>query len=147
MLSEWLDETNVKIINRVTDWQQAVAISLQPMFDNNIVELRYLPAILSNCQQFGPYFVLGEGIAMPHARPEQGVLKKGLSLLIIRQGVAFNSPENDPVYLVFSLAATDGHSHIAMIAALSALFSQDQDITRLKQVATIDQALSIIGQY
>ncbi|HGT3163232.1 TPA: PTS sugar transporter subunit IIA, partial [Klebsiella pneumoniae] len=91
----------------------------------------YIEAILQSHKELGPYYVLAPGLAMPHARPEQGVLRNGLSLLHIKEGVSFGSEENDPVYVVIMLCARSGNEHITMIGELAEIFSDQQKLHRL----------------
>ncbi|WP_158784579.1 PTS sugar transporter subunit IIA [Pantoea sp. BAV 3049] len=147
MLTDWINETNLNMRTYVEDWQQAVSLALQPMVEAGDVEPRYLQAIYDMHREIGPYYVLGEGIAMPHARPEEGVIKTALSLLIISEGVSFNSPDNDPVYVVFALAAVDSHSHIEMIASLSQLFCEEETVVKLRNARTKQDVLAILGQF
>jgi PTS system ascorbate-specific IIA component len=89
--------------------------------------------------------VLAPGIAMPHARPEEGAHALGLSLLNLPHGVKFNSEDNDPVYTVVMLAAPDKHSHIELISELAELFSNEeamQKIHQAKDIKTIQEILS-----
>ncbi|WP_258319374.1 PTS sugar transporter subunit IIA, partial [Klebsiella pneumoniae] len=91
----------------------------------------HIEAILQSHKELGPYYVLAPGLAMPHARPEQGVLRNGLSLLHIKEGVSFGSTENDPVYVVIMLCARSGNEHITMIGELAEIFSDQQKLHRL----------------
>ncbi|MEE3649761.1 MULTISPECIES: PTS sugar transporter subunit IIA [unclassified Brenneria] len=147
MLTDWINENNLQLFTQVDDWRQAVALSIRPMIDNGSVEPRYLDAIYAMHEEIGPYYVLGEGIAMPHSRPEDGVIKTALSLMIISEGVKFGSPDNDPVYVVFALAAIDSHSHIEMIASLSKLFCEDEIVSRLKNAGSKIEVLDIISLF
>ncbi|PWC09752.1 PTS mannitol transporter subunit IIA [Brenneria roseae subsp. americana] len=147
MLTDWINENNLQLFTHVDDWKQAVALAVQPMIDNGSVESRYLDAIYAMHEEIGPYYVLGEGIAMPHSRPEDGVIKTALSLMIISEGVHFGSPDNDPVYIVFALAAIDSHSHIEMIASLAKLFCEDDAVNQLKNARDKHEVLEIIRQF
>lgn len=147
MLSDWINENNTTIITRIKDWQSAVALAVQPLIDSGAAESRYLQAIYDMHREIGPYYVLGEGIAMPHARPEEGAVRTALSLVIVSEGVEFGSEDNDPVYIIFALAAVDSHSHIEMIASLSHLFCDDEAAKKLKQSKNKQEALDIIRQF
>ncbi|MBF7980754.1 MULTISPECIES: PTS sugar transporter subunit IIA [Rahnella] len=147
MLSDWINENNTTIITRIKDWQSAVALAAQPLIDSGAAESRYLQAIYDMHREIGPYYVLGEGIAMPHARPEEGAVRTALSLVIVSEGVEFGSEDNDPVYVIFALAAVDSHSHIEMIASLSHLFCDDEAAKKLKQSKNKQEALDIIRQF
>ncbi|WP_112197953.1 PTS sugar transporter subunit IIA [Rahnella sp. NRRL B-41462] len=144
MLSDWINENNTQIISKIDDWKSAVAFAVQPLIDSGAAESRYLQAIYDMHREIGPYYVLGEGIAMPHARR---VNRTALSLVIVSEGVEFGSEDNDPVYVIFALAAVDSHSHIEMIASLSHLFCDDEAAERLKRSKNKQEALEIIRQF
>ncbi|WP_163366579.1 PTS sugar transporter subunit IIA, partial [Klebsiella aerogenes] len=86
--------------------------------------------------------VLGPGIAMPHARPEEGVNQLSLALTIIEKGVEFGADENDPVKLLIVLAATDNDSHINAIVKLAELFDNQDDIDTLLQAKSKAEVLA-----
>lgn len=147
MLTDWINESNVVLINRVSNWHSAVELAVQPLIVQGAVEDRYLQAIYNMHEKIGPYYVLGEGIAMPHARPEEGVIRTALSLVIIKEGVEFGSQDNDPVFIVFALSAVDSHSHIKLIASLSQLFCDEKAIKELKLATDKQQVLDLIRQF
>ncbi len=147
MLTDWINESNIKLINRAQNWHSAVELAVQPLIDQGAVESRYLQAIYAMHEQIGPYYVLGEGIAMPHARPEEGVINTALSLVIVKDGVEFGSEDNDPVYIIFALSAVDSNSHIEMIASLSRFFCDDEAVKNLRSVSDKQQVLDIIRQF
>jgi len=147
MLTEWINEDNIRLINRAENWHNAVELAVQPLIDQGAVERRYLQAIFAMHEQIGPYYVLGEGIAMPHARPEEGVIRTALSLVIVEEGVEFGSEDNDPVYIIFALSAVDSNSHIDMIASLSRFFCDEHAVETLRLAKDKQQVLDIISQY
>ncbi|XBS68643.1 PTS sugar transporter subunit IIA [Acerihabitans sp. KWT182] len=147
MLNTWLTDETILLTDRVDDWRQAVAQVAAPLLANHIIDAGYVDAIYRQHQALGPYYVLAPGIAMPHARPEEGARSLGLSLLLIRQGVCFLSSDNDPVYLVVMLSAPDNNSHVELIAELAELFSCEQDIQAIRQATTIEEIKKIIAHY
>jgi len=82
---------------------------------------------------------------MPHARPEQGAIKNGLSLLHINNGVSFNAQENDPIYVVIMLCALSGDEHINMITALAEIFSDDARLSALLKAASLEEIQQVIN--
>ncbi|AUH00064.1 PTS mannitol transporter subunit IIA [Prodigiosinella confusarubida] len=147
MLTDWINESNISIINKTEDWRSAVALAMQPLIAQAAIEERYLQAIYTMHDEIGPYYVLGEGIAMPHARPEDGVIRTALSLVIISEGVEFGSEDNDPVYIIFGLAAVDSHSHIDMIASLAKIFCDEETVKKLKIAKDKDTILEVVQQF
>ncbi|AVR05268.1 PTS sugar transporter subunit IIA [Pluralibacter gergoviae] len=147
MLETWLHDDTIRVQESAQSWQQALAICAAPLLESNTIRPEYLTAIVNEHNRLGPYYVLAPGLAMPHARPEEGALGLGLSLLKLHRGVRFGSEENDPVDLVVMLAAPDRHSHIELISALAALFSSDEDMRLLHQARTVEEIKNIINRF
>ncbi|MCS3431102.1 PTS sugar transporter subunit IIA [Klebsiella sp. BIGb0407] len=147
MLKNLLTTEVVQIVEQAKDWRDAIAISCQPLIENGSIEPRYVEAIYRSHEAIGPYYVVGPGIAMPHARPEEGANKLSLALTVIPSGVNFDADENDPVKLLIVLAATDSTSHIEIISQLAQLFDNEQDTQALLQATTVPEILSVIARY
>ncbi|WPC76067.1 PTS sugar transporter subunit IIA [Vibrio porteresiae] len=147
MLNHWLSPNNIHIVSRVHNWEEAVKISCEPLIKQNVINDSYVDAIIEGHKELGPYYVLAPGLAMPHARPEKGANKCGLSLLIVKEGVPFQADENDPVHAVITLAAKDDTHHIEMIQALAEMFSNDQDREAFVHAQNKQQLEEILARY
>jgi PTS system ascorbate-specific IIA component len=102
--------------------------------------------MIAVCQELGPYIAIAPGIAIPHARPEDGAKSFGLSLLVVKQGVEFGS-HNDPVYLVLSFATPDKESHLEFLRQLATLLQNVEDVARvIVQKQTPEQVRSYLQQ-
>lgn len=145
MITTWLPAENIQIVNSVRDWKQAITLSAQPLLAKKAITERYIKAIFDSHQELGPYYVLAPGLAMPHARPEQGVIKNGLSLLHIKKGVSFDAEENDPIYVVIMLCALSGDEHINMITALADIFSDDERLSALLKASSTESIQRVIN--
>ncbi|HBW41354.1 MAG TPA: PTS mannitol transporter subunit IIA [Leclercia adecarboxylata] len=144
MITTWLPAENIQIVDSVSDWKQAIRLSAQPLLAKETMTEAYIDAIFNSHQELGPYYVLAPGLAMPHARPEQGAIKNGLSLLHIKQGVSFEAEENDPIYVVIMLCALSGNEHINMITALADIFSDDERLSALLKASSIEEIQGVI---
>lgn len=147
MLNQWLNDTTIALRNEVESWPQALEICAQPLLESGVIEPGYVTAIIQQHQKLGPYYVLAPGLAMPHARPEEGARGMGLSLLKLQHGVAFGADEFDSVDVIIMLAAPDKHSHIEMISALAELFSSEDDLALLHQAKTLEEITTIISRF
>jgi PTS system ascorbate-specific IIA component len=101
--------------------------------------------MLEAIEKFGPYIVIAPGIALAHGKPSEAVVATGLSLLIIRQPIEFKHSQNDPVQLVFGLAATDHESHIEIMAELAGFLSDSDQVNSLLTCSNIEQIRSLIA--
>lgn len=147
MLSTWIHDGTINVQEKVASWQEALDVCARPLLQAKIIEPEYVAAIIDQHQKLGPYYVLAPGLAMPHARPEEGANGLGLSLLKLREGVSFGAAEDAPVDVIIMLAAPDRHSHIEMISALAELFSSDEDLQQLHQAQTLEEIKNIINRF
>lgn len=147
MIKKLLTSDVIQIVTSCEDWRHAISLSCQPLLDNGTINASYVEAIFRSHEAIGPYYVVGPGIAMPHARPEDGVNKLGISLTVIRNGVNFASEGNDPVHLLIVLAATDSNSHIGIISSLAQLFDTPEDTSELISATDIKNILSVLSRY
>ena len=145
MISTWLTEKKIQIVDSVSDWKQAITISAQPLLVDESINENYVEAIFRSHEELGPYYVLAPGLAMPHARPEQGAKKNGLSLLHIKEGVSFDADENDPIFVVSMLCAVSGDEHIRMITALAEIFCDEACLDGLLKASTKEKINNIIN--
>lgn len=146
MLKTLLTADVIQVLPSATNWRDAVTQSCQPLINNGSVQPQYVEAIIQSHEAIGVLCVRS-GIAMPHARPENGVNKLSLGLTVIQHGVNFDADENDPIKLLFVLAATDSDSHVGAIAQLAELFDNQEDIDQLINAATVDDVLAVISKY
>ncbi|EDV0659245.1 PTS sugar transporter subunit IIA [Salmonella enterica] len=147
MLGTWLSDATITLQESLETWPQALEICGKPLLDAGVIAPEYLTAIVQQHQKLGPYYVLAPGLAMPHARPEEGAKGLGLSLLKLQRGVSFGADEFDPVDIIIMLAAPDKHSHIEMISALAELFSSDVDMEKLHQAINLEDIKTIIDRF
>ncbi len=143
MLKEFL-KGNISIVDSVSDWEEAIRIAGAPLVANKTIEEKYIQATIDNVHKNGPYIVLTDGVAMPHSRPEDGVIKKGMSFLKVKNGVDFYQTE-EKVYLFFTLAAEDADGHQDAIAELADFLGDDEKLEQMiKEDLTEEQILELI---
>ncbi|MGL6055751.1 MAG: PTS sugar transporter subunit IIA [Vibrio metschnikovii] len=125
----------------------ALELACSTLIAQGKVNKSYLDAIKEKHQEIGANYVLAPKIAMPHARPEDGVNEAGLQVTIFKHGVDLESEDNGDVYLSVTLAAVDSDSHIQTIVALSELFQNDDDINAIISAESKDDIVKILKQY
>lgn len=143
-LSSMLTNETVVLGLRVPDWQQAVREAGNLLVRVGAVEPRYVNAMIRMVQEIGPYIVIAPGVAMPHARPEDGVNTPGMSLVTLAPPVRFGNKHNDPVDLVIAFAAKDHNSHIEALAELARLLEDQETLKELRRASSPEELLSVI---
>lgn len=125
---ELLRRESVKIIEQADDWKDAIRISVRPLEDQGAVEVRYKEEIIANIENMGSYIVIAPFVALPHARPEQGVLESQIAVTLLKKPVIFDD-KKDPVKLLIALAAADNNRHLDALAKISEIL-QDEEKTK-----------------
>lgn len=128
----------------VGDWQEAIRTACQPLVDDGAVEPRYPERCIAMVEEHGPYIVLAPGIALAHARPEDGVRAMGVSAVTLRTPVAFGHPDNDPVDLVFAFGSPDREQHVGLLSALARRMLEVVREDRLIHVAGTGHSLALV---
>ena len=134
-------ENNIQILPQVDSWEEAIEIASHPLLEKGYIEPRYIDTMISKVSELGFYIVLSEDVAMPHSRPEDGVLKMGMSLLKLNTPAKF---WNNNVQIVITLAAKDNESHIDALTNLVELLNDDEKIEKIKLAKTNQEILEII---
>ncbi|MBE3931105.1 PTS sugar transporter subunit IIA [Vibrio parahaemolyticus] len=147
MLRELITSDVIRIHSDATDWKDAISKSCEALIENGAIEPSYVEAIYRSHEELGPYYVVGPGMAMPHARPEDGVNRLSLAITVIQNGVNFNSKENDPVKMLVTLAATDSNSHVDAISKLAELFMNEEHVEAICNAQSKEDVLAIIDKY
>ena len=106
-----IEESSVVCGLQADTWDEAIRKGASPLLEKGVATEEYVEAIIRKCRENGPYIVIAPGIAMPHARPEEGALKLGYALVTLAQGVNFGEPDNDPVRLLIYMAAPSVKEH------------------------------------
>lgn len=125
----------------------ALELACSTLIAQGKVNKSYLDAIKEKHKEIGAYYVLAPKIAMPHARPEDGVNEACLQVTIFKHGVDLESEDNGDVYLSVTLAAVDSDSHIQTIVALSELFQNDDDINAIISAESKDDIVKVLKKY
>lgn len=127
-------------------WREAVRASGDLLVDIGAVEQRYVDAIVGAVEELGPYIVLAPGIAIAHARPEDGATAVGFSLVRLDEPVEFGSKSNDPVDLVFAFASPDHEQHVSALSALADFIETGDNLERLRGARTADELYTVIEE-
>lgn len=122
MLKDLLNEELILLNINASDWEDAIRKAAQPLVDEKKVTESYVDDIIVGVKNNGPYIVLTEHIALPHARPESGALESAIGVATLKTPVEFGNEANDPVKYLFTLSAKDSSQHLSALSELAGLF-------------------------
>ena len=129
----------------VADWAAAVTAAAQLLLEAGAVSEQYVERCVAIVREHGPYIVVAPGIALAHARPEDGARALGLAAVSLAAPVCFGHSTNDPVDVVLAFSSPDGNAHVGLVAALArALTAGLAD--RLRAAPTDDAATALLRE-
>ena len=88
---------------------------------------------------------IGEGIAIPHGKCD-AVKTPGLAAMVIKNGVEYESLDEEPVTLLFLIAApnTKDNVHLDVLSKLSVMLMDEKFTTSLRNAKSVEEFLQII---
>lgn len=132
-IKDILKPENVKVIDAVTDWRDAIYQGTKNLEEQKYITRHYSEAIIENLLTYGAYFVLCPGIALLHATSTDGVMETQLSVVLVKKPFRFIG-KNEDVKLLITLAAIDSQSHIGAMQQIAMLLRDDDTIEQILQM-------------
>lgn len=119
-----MENQSIRLKQSAANWQEAVKIGTDALVASGAVEPRYYDEIVSKVKELGPYVILAPGLAMPHARPEDGVKRTAFALTTLASPVYFEG-EDVPVSVLVTLAGVDSHQHMQGIMEITQVLEDE----------------------
>ncbi|MFZ7173879.1 PTS sugar transporter subunit IIA [[Pasteurella] aerogenes] len=143
-----IDNNSIKLHQSASDWQSAIKIAIDMLIHSGAVEARYYDRIIEGITNIGPYIILAPGLAMPHARPEDGVLKTAFSLVTFDVPVYFDG-DDEPVYMMIALAGSDSDQHMEGLVEITRILDDPNsdsgvNIEKFLTCDSVDEVLAVI---
>ena len=144
--TEYIVERKAVICGLEADtWEEAILKGGRILVDNGAASEEYLSTIVQKCKDNGPYIVIAPGIAMPHARPEEGALALGYAIVTMKKPVIFNDPDNDPISLMIFMAAPSVKEHNEEAISQIADLCDDEDaIEAMMKASDVSEIITIL---
>lgn len=129
------------------DWREGIRLAGQILLRPGCITLAYIEAMVKAVEELGPYMVVDVGVALAHARPEDGVKRPCMSLVRLATPVEFGSSENDPVDLIFAFGAVDKEAHLEALRDLATFLQDKEAVAALRRCQSSGEAAGIIGKH
>lgn len=130
MLEE-ISEGNIQVKVQASDWKEAIRKAAAPLLADGAIEEAYVDAMIQTAQSNGMYIVIGRHIALAHARPELGAVRRAVGFTTLEPMICFGAGDFDPVGLVITLSARDSNDHIDLMAKLAEVLMDSERVDQL----------------
>lgn len=132
------DSNTIQVIDHIDSLSEGIESGAKLLLENGYTESSYSAALLRNFEEYGSKFMVSPFIILPHARPEQGVLRSGISIILLQQSFYYKECK-EPIRLIAILAAKDSRTHLRYLKALSEIFMNEQKLKRILSSHTKEQ--------
>ena len=143
-LTNFLTEDNIQVKNRVSSWEEAIRVAAEPLYLEGAIESSYIEAMIQNIQSYGAYIYLGNGIALPHASPEDGVNRTSFSLLKLDKPVNILNDSQYKTEVIVVLAAKDNKEHLNALDDFMRILDNDQYVRSILETTETKKILEVI---
>ncbi len=120
-----IENNSIKLNQTATSWEEAIKIGTDMLVASGAIEPRYYDNIISKVKEMGPYIILAPGLAMPHARPEEGVIKTAFALVTLKEPIFFDG-EDEGVKVLITLSGSSSDEHMQGIMEITQVL-EDED--------------------
>ena len=143
MKRSMIDKEAIVLNVSLKDWEEAVRACGNVLVETGNVERTYVEAMVKNIRDLGPYIIIAPGIALPHARPEDGVHKTGICVVVLREEVSFGPGKE--VKVLIGLAAKDNNSHLDLLKIVAEVISSEKSLGQLKNAQSQDEVMGLFN--
>ncbi|MCC5895651.1 MAG: PTS sugar transporter subunit IIA [Alkalibacterium sp.] len=123
MLNQYLSKATMQHKKSAETWEKAIAYAAKPLLEKGVIEESYIQAMIDSVEENGPYIVLKDYFALPHAKAGVGVNEVGMSLLTLEEPVDL---KGNQVKVFLVLAAVDSSAHLEALSEVSELLMDDE---------------------
>ena len=116
------------------------------MLESGQITANYPEAMIGKVEEFGPFINLGKGIAIPHARPEDGVNEVGMSMLVLDHPIYLLDDPAQEIRLLICIAAVDNQTHLKALKHLTMILRDNAKVERLLTAQEFNDIKEIIQQ-
>ena len=59
---------SINIIESCVNWQEAVKKCFEPLLNKKYIDKKYIDNVITSGKEYNFYYLIGKGLAMPHAK-------------------------------------------------------------------------------
>ncbi|HEK9996504.1 BglG family transcription antiterminator [Streptococcus equi] len=127
-------------------WREAIYLAAQPLLESGQIQASYQEAMIAKVEEFGPFINLGKGIAIPHARPEDGVNQVGMSMLVLEHPIYLLDDPKQEIRLLICIAAIDNETHLKALSRLTTILRDNEQVKALLASKSFEDIKTIIAE-
>lgn len=138
-----LNENRIVLNCSVYNKEEAIRLAAKPLLKEGVISEEYIEDILVNLEELGPYMVIMPGIIIAHSRPGKYVKKDCISIMTLSEPINFGHETNDPIEIVFVIAAKENNSHLDALQDLARVLINEESVNKIKNAEKAEEVMNL----
>ncbi len=143
-----IDNKSIKLQAKASNWREAIKIGTDLLIASGAIQPSYHDAIISSVEELGPYICIAPNLALPHARPENGVLRTAFALVTLEEPIYFEG-EEEPVDVLITLAGSSSDEHMEGLMEVTQVLDDEEsetgvDLDKLRHCRSSSDVFKVI---
>lgn len=144
LLENLIKNDSIKVGLSASDYKEAIKLSMQPLIDKKVIDENYYLSILESLKNYGPYFIIADHVAMPHAQNEVGVFDNGFSLITLEKEIYFEG-DSRPIDILIGLASASSDIHVGVaLPQIVSIFENEENIEKIRKAKSKEEVINVI---
>lgn len=145
-----IENNSILLKAKAANWEDAVKLGTDMLVASRAIEPSYHDAIIRCVKSMGPYIIIAPNLAMPHARPEDGVNRTAFALVTLQNPVYFDG-EDEPVDVLVTLAGSTSDQHMEGLMEVTQILDDENsetgvDLDKLRRCNSKEDVYAVIDR-
>ncbi|UTZ28161.1 PTS transporter subunit EIIA [Vibrio campbellii] len=145
-----IDNKSIKLQAQASNWREAIKIGTEMLIASGAIQPSYHDAIISSVEELGPYICIAPNLALPHARPENGVIRTAFALVTLEEPIYFEG-EDEPVDVLITLAGSSSDEHMEGLMEVTQVLDDEDsetgvDLDKLRRCRSKTDVFNVIDE-
>lgn len=127
------------------NWEEAIKISGELLEKQGFVQREYTNEMIETINKYGSYIVLGDKVAIPHAKALKTDVKTGFGIVVLEKPIAF--PNNKFVDILIPFSSKDGIEHLEFLKDVNYLVNEESFLEMLRTAKGKENVIEYIEFY
>lgn len=138
------NENSILLNQSANNWKEAVYLSCLPLINSKAIDKIYYEKIIASVEKNGPYFIISDNFAMPHAEHGPWLKRNAFSLITLKEPIYFDN-DSRQVRLLVCLSAQNADFHLGMaFPQIVAAFENSETIAKILDAQNSAEVIKIL---
>ncbi len=145
LINNFLSEDKIILNKKVLNREEAIRLAAKPLLDNGDIKEEYVDDIINKMEELGPYMAIMPSVVIAHSRPGELVERDCISMMTLDEPVYFGNEDNDPIEIIFVIAAKENNSHLDVLQDLARVLIDEEAVNKIKEANNSKEVLDILS--